>query len=158
MKVISLFFAALVLSACATPAPPRIVERLPAAEASPPPPPPLPVLIQADLVRLAKQGLSTESIVGRIKESRTRMRLSATDVLSLKTQGVPLAVLDYLLDSDRLATADDCTMQINRRDEEAKVALQQAVQQAELMGWQRCQLSYPGIMPFPGWRPFPYRR
>ena len=108
--------------------------------------------------QFAKQGLSTESIVGRIKESRTRMRLSATDVLSLKTQGVPLAVLDYLLDSDRLATADDCTMQINRRDEEAKAALQQAVQQAELMGWQRCQLSYPGIMPFPGWRPFPYRR
>lgn len=146
----------LTLGGCATTPAARVVERLPPAEATAPPP--LPVLAQADLVRLAKQGLAAESIIGRIKESRTRLRLSASDVLSLKTQGVPLAVLDHLLDSDRLASADDCTAQINRRDEEARLAQQQVVQQAELMGWQRCQLNYPMMMPFPGWRPFPYRR
>lgn len=159
--VLAVVCAASVLSACATTSShsPRVVERLPSNEVvvpQPPPPPPLPPLAQADLVRLAKQGLAAESIIGRIKESRTRLRLSASEILALKTQGVPLAVLDHLLDSDRLATADDCTMQINKIHEDARQGLQQAVQQAEMMGWQRCQLSYPG--PFPMFRPFPYRR
>jgi hypothetical protein len=124
---------------------------------SAPPPPPLPTLTQPELVRLTKQGLSPESIIGRIKDSRTRLRLSAGDVLSLKAQGVSLAVLDHLLDSDRLATADDCTAQINQRDEAARQTLEQAVVQAEQLGWQRCQMAYPGFM-FPGWRHYPYRR
>ena len=156
MKLLTTLLAsALLLNGCATPEPARIVERLPTAEAAAPPPPPLPPLTQPELIRLAKQGLSAESIFARIKESRTRIRLSATDVLSLKTQGLPMAVLDYLLDSDRLATADDCSAQINRRDEEARATLQKAVQQAELLGWQHCQLTYPM---FPGWRAFPHRR
>lgn len=65
----------------------------------------------------------------------------------------PLVVLDYLLDSERLANADECTAQINRHDAEAQAVLRQAVQQAELMGWQRCNLA----TPFPGWVPGPYR-
>lgn len=147
----------LLLSACATVTEPRIIERLPDQEIKAPPPPPLPTLSHDDLVRLAKQGLAADSIIGRIKESRTRLRLSASEILSLKTQGVPLAVLDHLLDSDRLATADDCTAQMNQRSEEARIAQQQAVQQAEMIGWQRCQMTFP-MGPFPGWRPFPYRR
>ena len=157
--VVWLSLAVTLLSGCATTTP-RVVERAPAAEAAPvaaPLPPPLPPLLKEDLVKLAKQGIAAEEIIGRIKESHTRLRLSATDVLSLKTQGVPLAVLDHLLDSDRLASADDCTAQINRNAEDARSAQAQAVQQAELMGWQRCQMSYP-MAPFPGWRPFPYRR
>jgi hypothetical protein len=160
MKTFStLLLVSLLLSACATTSVPsaRIIERLPATEAAAPPPPPLPPLQQADLLQLAKQGLAAENIIGRLKESRTRLRLSASDVLSLKTQGVPLAVLDYLLDSDRQASADACATQINQRDEEARAAQQHAVQQAETLGWQRCQLSYP-MMPFSGFRPFPYRR
>lgn len=151
MKRLSgLLLSVAILSACAAPLPPRVVDRLPET----PVVPPLPPLSKEDLVRLAKEGLAAEGIIGRLKESRTRLRLSASDVLALKTQGVPLAVLDHLLDSDRLATADDCTAQLNRRDEEARATLQQAVQQAELMGWQRCNL----MTPFPGWHPFPYRR
>ena len=158
-KVLLLCLALTLMSGCATTTP-RVLERAPAAEAAPiaaPLPPPLPPLLKEDLVKLAKQGIAAEGMIGRIKESRTRLRLSATDVLSLKTQGVPLAVLDHLLDSDRLASADDCTAQINRNIEEARTAQAQAVQQAELMGWQRCQMSYP-VAPFPAWRHFPYRR
>lgn len=149
-RVSCLLLGVAVLTACAAPLPPRVVERLPETPAAPP----LPPLGKEELVRLAKEGVAAEGIIGRIKESRTRLRLSASDVLSLKTQGVPLAVLDHLLDGDRLATADECTAQINRRDEEARATLQQAVQHAELMGWQRCNL----MTPFPGWHPFPYRR
>lgn len=158
-RLASLLFAGLLLTACATtPQAGRVVERLPSVPVAPAPPP-VPALLPADLVRLAKQGLSAEHLIGRIKDSRTRLRLTATEVIALKTDGVPLAVLDYVLESERLAVVDDCTAQINRRDEEARVAQQQAVGQAELMGWQRCQLSYPGMMsPFPVWRPFPYRR
>lgn len=151
------FLVVVLMTGCTTTTP-RVVERAPAVEvAAPVPPPPLPPLLKDDLVRLAKQGIAAEGIIGRIKESRTRLRLSASDVLSLKTQGVPLAVLDHLLDSDRLATADDCTAQINRNAEEARAAQAQAIQQAELMGWQRCQMSFP-MAPFPGWRTYPYRR
>jgi len=157
MKIyLAVLIGVYILGACATVSGPRVIERLPEAEIKLPPPPPLPTLSYADLVHLSKQGLAPDSIIGRIKESRTRLRLSATDVLTLKTQGVALAVLDHLLDADRLATADDCTAQINQRSEEARIAQQQAIQQAELMGWQRCQLSF--LMgPFPGWRPFPNR-
>lgn len=148
-----LLWAALV-QGCATSAPPRVIERLPPREVAAPLPPPLPTLSQADLVQLAKQGLSAESLISRLKDSRTRLRLSAGEIVSLKAQGVPLAVLDHVLESDRLATADDCTARLNQHIEESRQAQQQAIQQAELMGWQRCQMNYPM---FPAWRPFPYR-
>ena len=138
------------ISACATVPSGRVVERLPESAPAAPVPPPLPPLTRADLSGLAAQGLSADSLIGRLRDSHTRLRLSASDVLTLKAQGLPLAVIDHLLDSDRQASADECTAQLLKKDE----TLQQQVQQAELQGWQRCQLSQPM---FPMWR-FPSRR
>lgn len=141
---------AVCLAACATTENKsgRVVERLP-AEATQSVTPALPKLSLQDISRLAREGLAAESIIGRLKESHTRLRLSATDVLNLKAQGVPLAVMDYLLDSDRQAALDECSERINRLSKDQSVALQQS----EMRCMQRCNLSCPT---WPA--PYPWRR
>lgn len=151
--LLSGLLAALALVGCATQQPAgdvgKVVARLPPEQAAKPLPPPLPKLTFDDLARLTKEGVSAEGIIGRLKETRTRIRLLASDVLTLKGRNVPVPVIDYLLDSDRQAVHDEYAEQLNRRDAEAKAALQQA----ELLCVQRCNLMAP---PFGGWPRYPY--
>jgi hypothetical protein len=146
--------AAVVLAtACASPNGPaasgQVVDRLPATPK--PVVPALPKLTQEDIVRLAKEGMSAEGIISRLKESATRFRLSATDLLSLKARGVPTAVLDHLLDSDRQALLDECSERINRLASEQV----QAMQQRDLLWQHRCSMMAP---PWPHFYPWPGRR
>lgn len=144
---LSALLVTILLGACATneSKPGRVVERLPPTAVTVPA---LPKLGMDDLVRLAREGLPAESIIARLKESQTRLRLSAGDVLSLKGQGVPLPVIDHLLDSDRQAALDECSERINRLVKGHVAELQQA----EMLCWQRCSLN---CSPWPG---YPWRR
>lgn len=140
-RLLTALFIAAALSGCASTDPKgsgRVVDRLP-PEAVKPVPPPLPKLTQQDLIHLTKQGLGSEALIQRLKESHTRLRLSASEVIALKTGGVPLPVLDHLLDSDRKAMLDQCderTLQL--RNEHAA-----QLQQLETRCWQYCTLSCP---------------
>ncbi len=146
---IALCAAVVAVTACASQGgnPGQVVDRLPAE--SKPLVPALPRLSPDEVVQLAKQGLSAESIISRLKESGTRYRLSAAEILTLKSRGVPTAVLDYLLDSDRQALMDECSERINRLSKEQV----QALQQQDMLCQQRCSLSCP-----PFWGPHPWRR
>jgi len=151
--LISLLIAA-ALSGCASTDPKgsgRVVDRLP-PEAVKPAPPPLPKLTQQDLIHLSRQGLSSEALIQRLRESHTRLRLSASEVIVLKTSGVPLPVLDHLLDSDRKAILDQCDERlVHLRNEHAT-----QLQQLETQCWQRCALHCPPW--FPPAFPRPYHR
>ncbi|MGE5386931.1 MAG: hypothetical protein ACM3SV_13700 [Betaproteobacteria bacterium] len=141
--------AAILVTACASPGagnPGQVVDRLPAQ--AKPAIPALPRLSQDDIVQLTKQGVSAESIISRIKESGTRHRLAASEIVALKSKGVSIVVLDYLLDSDRQALLDECSERINRLGREHM----QTLQQQEMLCQQRCALSCPP------WGPYPWRR
>jgi len=146
----------LALTACATAPehPGRVVDRLP-ERSLPPPPPALPPLGLEDLIRLAGQKVAAEGIILRLQESRTRLRLSATDVLTLSAKGVPLAVIDHLLDSDRRAALDECSERINRLERDQAAKLQHLAVQCR----QQCDLACPSFgwpgYPSPYWRRWP---
>lgn len=147
-----LVMAALMLAACAGPqvgGQGRVVDRLPQPAAQPAVPQ-LPKLTQDDIVRLSKEGLSAESIISRLKETSTRFRLSATEILSLKAKGVATPVLDHLLDSDRQALLDECSERINRLQQDHVLALRQQ----DALCWHRCNVNCP---PWP-MHPYPWRR
>jgi hypothetical protein len=55
-----------------------------------------PALTRAEIVQLSKSGEPPAAIVDRLKKSGTVLWLSASDILSLRQEGVPNAVLDYL--------------------------------------------------------------
>jgi len=151
--LISLLIAA-ALSGCASTDPKgsgRVIDRLP-PEAVKPAPPPLPKLTQQDLIQLSRQGLSSEAIIQRLKESHTRLRLGATELIALRTSGVPLLVLDHLLDSDRKAILDQCDERTLQLRNEHAVQLQQL----ETLCWQRCTLHCAPW--FPPAFPRPYHR
>lgn len=137
------------LAACGHQPGPRsgqVVDRLPAGEIQLPAGP---VRLSLDeIARLAADGQGSEAIIARLQATRTRHRLSASDVLSLKSRGVPLAVIDHLLDGERRSQHDDCAEQINQRETDRR----QALEQAEAACRQRCSQSCP---PYGGW---PYYR
>lgn len=107
-----------------------------------------PPLGRDDLVALARQGKDPEAIIGRLRETRSVFRLTATEVLELRAQGVPVAVLDHLLQAERQAQADLLDQESLRRDTLCGEELRRLDQQ----WWLRCQMNHP---PFPL---FPFRR
>lgn len=144
--------ALLLVAACATPpqeTPGKVVDRLPEGTLKAPPPA-LPKLTLDDVARLAREGISAEGITARLKESATRLRLSASDVVSLRARNVPLPVIDHLLDADRQAGFDECSERINRLESDHA----KAVKQFEQVCWQRCNLACP---PWPH-SYYPWRR
>ena len=152
----ALFPLILTLAACASAPenPGRVVDRLP-APSLPPPPPALPKLSLDDIARLAAQKVPAEGIVQRLRDSHTRLRLSAADVLTLKGKGVPLEVIDHVLDSDRQAAQDECSERINQLERDQVAKLQRQAVQCR----QQCDLACPSFgwpgYPSPYWRRWP---
>jgi len=54
-----------------------------------------------ELVALTRQGLGAEALIGRIRQSGSYYRLSASDVISLRERGLPIAVIDHMLVAER---------------------------------------------------------
>lgn len=143
------------MTACAQPPQPgagQVIDRLPAGRAVPLAAA-VPPLSLDDVVHLADAGLGAEAIIERLHASGSHHRLSAADVLSLRSRGVPLAVIDHLLERERAVQRDDCAGRLNERERGARAALDQAEQLCR----QRCDRHGP---PFGGWPgyPFPYGR
>jgi hypothetical protein len=66
----------------------------------------LPVLPTArlsldELVALTRQGLGAEALIARIRQAGGYYRLSASDVISLRERGLPIAVIDHMLAAER---------------------------------------------------------
>lgn len=107
-----------------------------------------PSLGREDLVALVKEGKDAGAIIARLTETRSVIRLTATEILDLRAQGVPASVLDHLLQAERKAQADLLNQESLRRDTQCGEELRRLDQQ----WWLRCQMNYP---PFPH---FPFRR
>ena len=50
-----------------------------------------------DVVRLSREGETAESIIEKLKESKTAVLLKADEVVELKEQGVASEVIDYMI-------------------------------------------------------------
>lgn len=124
----------------------RVVDRLPANAA--PAIAGLSRLTLDDIQRMSQAGMAPEAIIDRLKTTASRHRLSASDVLSLRAAGVPLAVIDHLLAAERQGLLDECSTRINQRESEAAMAREQA----EAACRQSCALSCP---PYGGFGPYP---
>lgn len=144
---------ACVLFGCASPSPPavgRIVDRLPPGTVQPAPPA-QPKLSQQDLIVLARQGLDSDTLIQKIKDSGTRLRLNAAEIIALKTAGIPFAVIDHLLDGDRQFTLDQCNERILALQKEHALALRRQ----EAICRQQCTLAFP---PWPSYPLVPHPR
>lgn len=64
---------------------------------------PAPGLSLDEIISLAQQGQQAEAIISRIRSTGSYYRLSAGDVISLRARGLPLAVIDHILVSERQA-------------------------------------------------------
>jgi len=107
-----------------------------------------------ELVAMAKSGMKAEAMIERLKETRTRLDPSPSQVLDLTRQGVPLAVLDYLHEAREKALHDDVAAMLAERDQ------QQAKQVEEARQQERLRTAPPVLYdPFwgPRWSPY-YRR
>lgn len=138
---------ALILQGCAdVPVEPPRIERISAEqlEARLPPPPATVPLEQ--IVTLARQGSTAADIIARIKDSGSRYRLSATQLVDLARQGVPLAVLDHLVASERRQIFEDMAADANIREMACQERLAREAEfcrrQTESLPW------YPRQQPF----------
>ncbi len=53
-------------------------------------------LSEAEVLRLAREGEDPGAIIARLERSRTVLPLSASDIVRLHEQGIPVRVLDWL--------------------------------------------------------------
>jgi len=108
---------ALILQGCAgvPPEPPKI-ERLSAGQLEASLPQPAAAMPLQQIVALARLGVPAEELIGRIKQSGSRYRLSASQIVELAGQGVPLAVLDHMVAGERLRIFDDMAGEVERRE------------------------------------------
>lgn len=160
------FFVTLVsiLQGCAgTPAEPSRIERISAEQLEAKLPQPHAALPLEQVVQLSREGVAADELIARIAASASRYRLSATQIVELASQGVPLAVLDHVVAGERQRIFDDMAVDASNRDRACRERIDQELRMC------RNELSgplfiygpfgpYPGIncFPFaPGW---PYRR
>ncbi|MBW7900895.1 MAG: hypothetical protein H3C26_05435 [Rhodocyclaceae bacterium] len=128
---------AVLLAACAAPPSPRI-DRLPVAGA------PAAASLSADeIVRLAAAGAAPEAVVGRWREDGARLRPTAALLLDLHARGVPLPVLEALVDAREAAL---------RTDADGRLAALQARLDAELAA----ERARPRVCPSYPLHPYPY--
>lgn len=132
---------ALLLTGCAEgPARPARIERMTAAELEARLPQPVAALPPEQIVEMVRQGAATNEIIGRITQSGSRYRLSATAIVDLARQGVPLEVLDYMVSAERTRIFDDMAAEAQRREQ---ACLQRIAQEASLCSLQAMQPMWP---------------
>lgn len=143
-----LFSAALavLLQGCAgTPVVPPKIERMTATELEARLPQPVAALQLDEIVALARQGIGAGEIIARIRASASRYRLSASRIVELAAQGVPLEVLDEMVSGERTRIFDDMAAEVQRRE---RVCLQRIEQETNLYRLQTMQPMWP-CWPYP---------
>lgn len=136
----------LILHGCAdAPTAPPKIERLSAEKLEASLPQPVAAMPLEQIVALARLGLPAEELIGRIKQSGSRYRLSATQIVDLEKQGVPLAVLDHMVAGERTRIFDDMAAEVERREKLCRERGEQELRQ--------CRAQIP-MQWFPGQHPF----
>ena len=134
----------LILQGCAgAPAGPPKIERMTAAELEAHLPQPAAALPPEQIVALVRQGMGADEIIGRIAQSGSRYRLSATRIVELAQQGVPLAVIDHMVSAERTRIFDDMAAEARRRELTCQERLAQEV------NLRRSQAMMPMWSPWP---------
>jgi hypothetical protein len=109
--------ATLALAGCAT-APQEVrIERISAEELEARLPQPASPISLAEIVAMSRAGVPATNIVLALDAAHARFRLSATQIVDLRHQGVPLTVLDHMVAGERRATFDDMAAEIMRREQ-----------------------------------------
>lgn len=123
----------LLLGGCAdVPPQARMIERLSAEELEQRLPQPPSSVGLADIVAMSRAGNSSEDINKRFDAVHARFRLSATQIVDLRQQGVSLAVLDHLVAAERHAVFEDLAADIAKRDAACRQQLAQQERQCRL--------------------------
>jgi hypothetical protein len=105
------------LAACAgTPVEPPRIARISAEQLEASLPQPSAALPLEQVVQLARQGVAADELIARITTSASRYRLSASQIVELANQGVPLAVLDHMVGAERQRIFDDMAADANNRE------------------------------------------
>ncbi len=107
----------LILQGCAgVPAEPPRIERISAEQLEAKLPQPVAAMPLEQILALSRAGIPAEELIGRITTSGSRYRLSATRIIELEKQGVPLAVLDHMVSAERRHIFDDMATDANNRE------------------------------------------
>ena len=129
------------LPGCAgTPVEPPRIARISAEQLEASLPQPSAALPLEQVVKLARQGVAADELIGRITASASRYRLTATQVVELASQGVPLAVLDHMVAGERQRIFDDMAADANQRDRACRERIDQELRMC------RHQMSGPLLM------------
>jgi hypothetical protein len=72
-----------------------------------------------ELISLARKGYDSGALIARIRDTGAYFRLSASEVISLRERGLPMAVIDYILTAERkfLAGASNPSPAIGQEQE-----------------------------------------
>ncbi|MDK9704790.1 MAG: hypothetical protein OEL20_16810 [Sulfuritalea sp.] len=138
---------ALILQGCAgVPAEPPKIERISAEQLEARLPQPVAAMPLEQIVALSNLGIPAEELIGRITTSGSRYRLSATQIIELAKQGVPLAVLDHMVAAERSVIFDGMAADANKREQACRDRIEHEVRVC------RSQMMSP--VWFPGPHPF----
>ena len=88
-------------------------------------PPPVATVTLDEIVAESKQGKTSDEIIAKIKASNSRYELTPTQTLDLSKQGVDVKVLDYMHQSNELAKQNAIADEMNKREQEKRVAQKQ---------------------------------
>lgn len=137
----------LILQGCAgVPAEPPKIERISAEQMEALLPQPVAAMPLEQVVALASAGIPAGELIGRITQSGSRYRLSATQIVELAKQGMPLAVLDHMVAAERSFIFDGMAADANKREQACRDRIEHEVRIC------RSQMMSP--MCFPGPQPF----
>ena len=149
------------LAACAgTPVEPPRISRISAEQLEASLPQPSAALPLEQVVQLARQGMAADELISRITASASRYRLSASRIVELANQGVPLAVLDHMVGAERQRIFDDMAADANNRDRACheRIDRELRVCRNQMIGPMFMYGPYPMINCFPPVPGLPYRQ
>jgi endo-alpha-1,4-polygalactosaminidase (GH114 family) len=115
----------LVLSACATTGQVNQaveIDRISPEQLQKLVPPAVATVTLDELVLDAKQGLSAEAMIEKIKITQSRYALTSAQVVEWNHKGLPIAVLDYIQQSNELAKQNAIADEMNKRARERALA------------------------------------
>ncbi|TRZ94852.1 MAG: hypothetical protein D4R84_07975 [Rhodocyclaceae bacterium] len=140
---------AVLLQGCADrPVVPPKIERMTAVELEARLPQPVAALALEQVVALAQQGIGAAEIIARIRSSGSRYRLSASRIVELAAQGVPLEVLDYMVSAERTQIFDDMAADTARREQACLQRIEQEANLYRLQAMQPMSPCWPPTMPW----------
>lgn len=86
-----------------------------------------------EIVADSKQGKTSDEIIAKIKASNSRYELTPAQTLDLSKRGVDIKVLDYIQQSNELAKQNALADEMNKREQEKRLAQKQLQRERALM-------------------------